>query len=111
MEYYLDYNGYEKYLITRYTRWDMDGVGYIFKFDNNYGASVVKNRYSYGGRYDKWEVAVLYFTGEEAEPGSLCDEDYELDYDTPITNDVLGWLDDSEVRVILRRIQLLHSKK
>lgn len=97
----LDYTGFEKYLIDRYEREEINGIGYVFKFDNGRGASVIKNYWSYGVSMDKWELAVLRFDNEEAPYG--CD----LDYDTPITDDVLGFLDDAEVRDILGEIQKL----
>lgn len=50
---------------------------------------------------DKWELAVLLFDDEKA-PNK-----YELDYDTPITDDVIGHLDDAQVRYLLEEIQNL----
>lgn len=55
-----------------------DGDQWKFNFPNGYGASVIRNQYSYGGPEGFFELAV--FLG-----GELC-------YTTPITNDVLGWL-------------------
>lgn len=52
---------------------------YIFRFPNNYGASVISGPYSYGGTRGLWELAVLIFPQGE------------ITYDTPITNDVLGY--------------------
>ena len=65
----------------------------IYKFSNGYGASVVKTGGSYGGGEGLWELAVL--------KGSA------LTYDTPITDDVLGWLSDQDVENILDQIQAL----
>lgn len=70
-----------------------NGIQRIYKFPNGYGASVVKGPYTYGGGKGLWEVAVL--KGEE-----LC-------YDTPITNDVLGHLNDPEMDRVLKNIFLL----
>lgn len=97
----LDYTGFETYLIDQYEREDINGIGYVFKFDNGRGASVIKNDFSYGCSEDKWELAVLLFDDEDSP------DEYKLDYDTPITDDVLGWLDDAEVRNILEEIQKL----
>jgi hypothetical protein len=71
-----------------------DGVQYVFKFDNNYGASVVRHKFSYGGMQGQWEIAVL-------------DESDQLTYKTPITQDVLGWQDQDEVMDVLFAISKL----
>ena len=75
-----------------------NGIQYIFKADNGYGASIVQHEYSYGGRVGLWEIAVTKY-----------DEDGEWDicYDTPITNDVLGHLSESEVIDYLTQIEQL----
>lgn len=73
------------------------GIQYVFRFKNGYGASVVKGEGSYGGEQDLWELAVLKFDGDE----------YDLDYDTEITNDVEGYLTDEDVGDLLRRIKAL----
>lgn len=74
-----------------------NGVQKVYKFENGYGASVVRHDYSYGGRVGKWEIAVLEFEGG----------DWNLTYDTPITNDVLGHLSDEEVETTLEEIKNL----
>jgi len=51
----------------------------VYKFRNGYGASVVCNPTTYGYNQDLFEVAVL-------------DKDGRLCYDTPITDDVEGYL-------------------
>ena len=63
-----------------------EGGGWVYRvsYPNGYGASIVKRLYSYGCEDDLWEVAVL-------------DKDGDLCYDTPITNDVLGYLTEEEV--------------
>lgn len=101
----LDYTGFEKYLIDRYEQEDANGIQYIFKFNNGRGASVVKHEFSYGYSDDEWELAVLLF--KDSFDDKAAPDEYRLDYDTPITDDVLGWLDDTEVRNILEEIQKL----
>ena len=92
----LNYEGYEEFLVERYP--DMDGVHYVFRFANDYGASVIKFTGSYGYRKDQWELGVIIF-----------DEDghYGLTYDTPVTDDVLGYLTDEVVRNLLEEIKEL----
>ena len=62
----------------------MNGKQARIRFDNGYGASVVSHNFSYGGSEGLYELAVL-------------GKDGDLTYDTPVTNDVLGWLTDKEV--------------
>jgi len=69
------------------------GIQKIYKFPNGYGASIIKGPYTYGGKDGKWELAVL--KGEE-----LC-------YDTDITSDVIGHLNDPEIDAVLRQIERL----
>jgi hypothetical protein len=63
----------------------------LYHFKNGYGASVVKHEGSYGGKSGLWELAVL-----DAE-GHLC-------YDTEITDDVIGHLNDPQVDALLNQI-------
>lgn len=74
-----------------------DGVQYLFRFPNDYGASVVKHYGSYGHDRDLWELAVLVFDGDM----------WELTYDTEITDDVEGYLTDQDVLELLERIRNL----
>ena len=64
------------------------------KFDNGYEVSVVKSEHSYGGKDGLYELAVL-------------DKDGELTYDTPITNDVIGYLRPIDVTDVMEKIQKL----
>lgn len=63
-------------------------------FDNGYGANIVSHEHSYGGKQGLYELAVL------DDEGQLC-------YDTSVTNDVLGWLNEEDVDRILLQIQNL----
>jgi hypothetical protein len=69
----------------------------IHKFDNGWGASVVSNAMSYGGGSGLYELAVLKFT----------DDDWDINYDTSITNDVIGHLTEDKVQHILTKIEAL----
>jgi hypothetical protein len=81
------------------------GTQKIYRFDNGFGASVVRFTIggfgvgSYGAASGHWELAVLRFTGENVA------RDFDLAYDTPITDDVLGHLDDDEVETLLAQIR------
>ena len=66
----------------------------IYKFDNGYGASVVCNFGTYGAKDGLFEVAVLDSNGDIA-------------YNTPISGDVIGWLDFADVADILNKIKAL----
>ena len=70
-----------------------------YRFDNGYGASLARHDFSYGGREGLWEVAVIKFYGDG--------DDSQLCYETPITNDVLGWLNDDKVAETLDAIEAL----
>jgi hypothetical protein len=70
-----------------------NGVQCIINFENGYGASIVKHDYSYGGKDGLYELAVLKSDG--------------ITYDTPITDDVLGYLTPNEVTEVLIKIQQL----
>jgi hypothetical protein len=73
---------------------ELGGVVSRIHFENGYGASVVKHEYSYGGKDGLYELAVLDKNGE------LC-------YDTPITDDVVGYLRDVDVTDVMEKIQQL----
>ena len=70
------------------------GVSGRLQFPNGYGISVVRTDYSYGGTDGLYELAVLTKGGE-------------ITYDTPITNDVIGYLTPEEVTEHMKQIQLL----
>ena len=72
----------------------MSGVRSRMMFENGFGGSVVSHTYSYGGKDGLFEVAVL-------------DEDGDLTYNTPVTNDVIGFLNPDEVTDIMEQVQNL----
>ena len=69
-----------------------NGVQAKIKFDNGYGASIVRTPTTYGGDKGLYELAVL-------------GKDGRLNYDTPITFDVIGYLTPKEVTDFLIQIQ------
>lgn len=69
----------------------------LFRFDNNYGASVIRGPHTYGGYKGLFELAVVRFDGNK----------HMIVYDTSITYDVLGWLTGDDVFEKLAEIQSL----
>ena len=63
------------------------------QFDNGYEASVVKSEYTYGGKDGLYELAVF-------KDGEIC-------YDTPVTDDVIGYLIPEYVTDVMAKIQQL----
>lgn len=66
----------------------------LVQFPNGYAASVVKGPHTYGGGDGLYELAVMDKTGR-------------ITYDTSITDDVIGYLNPSEVEEILEQIKNL----
>ncbi len=62
--------------------------------DNGYGASIVSTPYTYGGKEGLYELAVFGKNGH-------------ITYDTPVTNDVEGYLSEDAVTKLLEQIQEL----
>lgn len=73
-----------------------DGEQHVYKFSNGYGASVIRNPYSYGGSEGLYELAVL-------------GRDGDIDMSTPVAKDVLGWLEPEHVAEFLDWIDRLPS--
>ena len=94
----LNYEGFENNLIEKSRH--LGGIQYLFKFENNFGASVVKHSGSYGHEEDLWELAVIEY---------YRDGEWYLTYDTYITDDVIGWLTDEDVRELLTKIRELND--
>ena len=63
-------------------------------FENGYGVSVVSHTHSYGGKDGLFEVAVL-------------GKDGDISYDTPVTDDVIGYLNPEDVTEIMENVQSL----
>jgi len=63
------------------------------QFDNGYEVSVVKSPHSYGGDKGLYELAIF-------KDGDIC-------YDTPITDDVIGYLRPEDVTDVMTKIQQL----
>lgn len=76
-----------------------DGVQAKHIFPNGYGVSVVRFPGSYGYAQDLYEVAVIKVSDDE--------DGFELCYDTPITDDVLGHRDETDIENILEEVAAL----
>ena len=63
------------------------------KLDNGYEVSVVQSPHSYGGDIGLYELAIF-------KDGEIC-------YDTPITNDVIGYLRPEDVMDVIAKIEKL----
>ena len=95
-----------KYLVEKKPHPIGSGIQKIYKFENGYGASVVRFKLPFGeyGSYtnseDEWELAVIKFVGKS-------NSKFNLDYGTSITDDVMGHLSTEEVEKILNKIRKL----
>lgn len=69
---------------------------WFFKFENGYEASVIIGPFTYGGPQGLYELAVL-------QDGGIC-------YDTPITDDVIGYQTPEQIADLLNRIEKLPKK-
>lgn len=79
-----------------------DGVQMLYRFENGYGASVIRHLHSYGSEDGLWELAVIQWGEGIAELG---EDQWDIVYDTGITDDVLGRLQWSTVIEILGDIK------
>ena len=80
---------------------EQNDLGYpqtIYKFPNGYGASVIKFNYVYFGI----EIAVLRFDKNGK---------WDIDYSTPITDDVIGGLNEKSRDNVLQQIFDLEKVK
>jgi hypothetical protein len=74
----------------------LDGIKSAFHFDNGYGVSVVRHKFSYGNGLNLFELAVI-------------DKSGDIIYSTPITDDVLGYLSEDDVSDTMIKIQRLDN--
>jgi len=72
-----------------------DGIQGLVRFPNNYGASIIHHSGSYGV-----ELAVIHYDSNNW-------DDWDIDYSTPITDDVMGWLDEETLGATLLAISTL----
>lgn len=88
--------GFEKY-IQKQTNDKYFGEQTLYKFDNGFGASIIFRPRSYGYEQGLVELAVIQW----------LDGTFTLSYDTYLTNDVLGNLNEEQAKLTLQRIKEL----
>ncbi len=66
------------------------GIAARLTFPNGYGVSVVRGPATYGGPAGLYELAVMH--------------EGRIVYDTPVTEDVLGWLSEGDVTERLNEV-------
>ena len=74
-----------------------DGIAARYFFPNGYGVSVVQFPGSYGYEEGLYEVAIL----------KELEEDWEICYDTPITDDVIGYQSVEDIDNLLSQVESL----
>ena len=73
------------------------GIAARHFFPNGYGISVVRFPGSYGADEGLYELAVL----------QGLEDEWEICYDTPITDDVMGYLTIEDVETVLTQVKEL----
>lgn len=80
-----------------------EGLGaytsYRTRYNNGFGASIVCHPGSYGFEDGLYELAVIKWKNDK----------FHLTYDTPITDDVLGFLEPEDVIKICKKIKALEK--
>jgi hypothetical protein len=86
------------------------GIHRLYGFEGSqYGASVVRfcstdtTLSSYGGDEGLWELAVIRFDGRPS------NDNFKVVYDTPITDNVIGWLNEEGVQEVLHQVAMLEE--
>lgn len=86
-------NSEEKWVVENGHTDDHLSMHLMVTFPNGYQASIVRGQYTYGGDEGLFEIAVML--------------DGEIVYDTSVTDDVIGWLNDKDVIDVCKRIAAL----
>lgn len=91
-----------------------DGTQRLYRFENNFGASVIRHSGSYGGNDGLYELAVIIW--DPKANITLVETDlysritgWTICYSTPITDDVIGYLEEDRVNTILSFIEKLNE--
>ena len=75
-------------------------VSIKYRFPNGYGAYVVNNSNIYGVEEVFYSIAVLKYHSDD-------NDDHTIDYETPVTNDVIGWVHADDLDKHLAKIESL----
>ena len=92
--------------IEQYNKYIIDfnsinkGMQLLFRFDNDYGLSVVCHSYSYGNDKDLFEVAIIKFDSNNK---------WNITYDTDITGDVLNDQSKEDVISLIEKVILFNN--
>lgn len=96
----------------------MGGIHRLYTFKNGYGASVVRFKLPFSSGYgsytsneNEWEVAVVRIERPDPKKEYQFSKSFEIAYDTPITDDVIGHVHDSELEALLDKIAALPKRK
>ena len=96
-----------------YTRYLGKGWQYIYRFPNGYGASIIPELCLSGTRFiineDRFELAIIKFIPEPELDIilGLASMEFNICYDTPITDDVIRNLSVGAINKYLRKIEAL----
>ena len=87
---------------------EFGGVHKVVRFDNDYGASIIRNDGSYGNERGLWELALIEF-----EEGDENMENFKLIHDDNNVlggdGDIVGWLNEKEVLTLLQKIEQMEK--
>ena len=93
-------NLFEQYFVKHWFDNVMRSDRWIFRFENNYGASIVKGPYSYGGKEGKYELGLIKFYSENPYDWKLYYDEYDAEpetYNKYCYCDVAGYLNISDI--------------
>lgn len=91
-----------------------DGTQRLYRFENNFGASVVRHSGSYGGNDGLYELAVIRWdpkaniTLVENGPYKRI-TGWTVCYSTAITHNAIGYLEEDQVNTVLSFIEKLNG--
>lgn len=92
---------FDKYLVENTTH--LNGMIKKYRFENNYGASVICNDFSYGHEEGLFELAIIKFN--EDNTWFICYDDNPIEPDC-----IIGYLTWEEVIEYLEKIQKIDKR-